>query len=57
MADAWAKATNWPVVGKYIGWLMGEKGIILRSVDGGDSWPKQDSGTEADLNAVFAVDE
>jgi ferredoxin len=25
MTDNWAKATSWPVVGKYIGWLVGEK--------------------------------
>jgi len=25
VTDAWTRATNWPVVGKYIGWLVGEK--------------------------------
>jgi len=35
------------------GWVVGECGTILKSVDGGVSWNPQFSGTDSDLNAVI----
>lgn len=33
------------------GWIAGEKGTILYTEDGGDTWEAQESGTEEDLKS------
>src|SRR5229473_5785813 len=35
---------------------VGERGIIVRSTDGGETWTRQDSGTSNHLNGVSFVD-
>ena len=35
-----------------IGWAAGSKGFIGHTIDGGWSWPAQDSGVDAELNAI-----
>ncbi|MBI5256719.1 MAG: PKD domain-containing protein [Burkholderiales bacterium] len=39
-----------------IGWIVGDRGLVLRTDDGGTTWVAQDSGTEHSLFAVFAKD-
>ncbi len=39
--------------GKQEGWIVGDIGVILATVDNGNSWTKQESGTDA---ALFNVD-
>lgn len=39
------------------GWIAGEKGTILYTGDGGDSWEAQESGTEEDLKSLAFVNE
>lgn len=39
------------------GWVVGEKGTILYTEDGGDTWEAQESGTEEDLKSVAFVNE
>lgn len=39
------------------GWIAGEKGTILYTGDGGDSWEYQESGTEQDLKSLAFVNE
>ena len=34
------------------GWAVGDDGVILHSIDGGDTWERQVSGTRASLRAV-----
>lgn len=36
------------------GWVVGEAGTILKTVDG-QNWQSQSSGTSADLNAIYAA--
>ena len=39
------------------GWAVGDQGAIFHSVDGGESWERQESGTDyTDLRDVFFVD-
>jgi len=38
------------------GWAVGNRGVILRSADGGRTWQAQSSGTDATLEAVHFVD-
>jgi len=40
-----------------VGWIVGTDGLILKTVDGGDTWDQQASGTEEDLLVVSFVDE
>jgi len=39
-----------------VGWIVGESGLILRSVDGGKNWVAQASGTSAMLSAIWVFD-
>jgi len=39
-----------------IGWTVGYKGLIAKTIDGGENWFVQESGTETWLNDVFALD-
>ncbi len=39
--------------GRQEGWIVGDKGVILATVDNGNSWVKQESGTTA---ALYNVD-
>ena len=39
------------------GWVIGEKGTILYTEDGGKNWKTQNSGTEARLNKMQFIDE
>lgn len=39
------------------GWIAGEKGAILYTADGGDTWEAQESGTEADIKSIVFVNE
>ena len=38
--------------GKQEGWIVGDMGVILATTDNGNTWVKQDSGTEAGLYNV-----
>ena len=38
------------------GWVIGEKGTILYTADGGKNWETQNSGTEARLNKMQFID-
>ena len=38
------------------GWVVGDNGTILHTVDGGITWQTQDSGTKLGLNSVHFVD-
>ena len=35
------------------GWVAGDSGLILHTVDGGESWIKQHSPTNSSLNSIF----
>ena len=39
-----------------VGWVVGYKGLIAKTIDGGENWFVQESGTETWLNDVFALD-
>jgi photosystem II stability/assembly factor-like uncharacterized protein len=39
------------------GWRVGEAGEILKTTDGGQSWVRQTSGTQADLHEALFVDD
>jgi photosystem II stability/assembly factor-like uncharacterized protein len=39
------------------GWLAGERGTILYTKDGGDTWEYQESGTEQELKSIAFVNE
>ena len=39
----------------WIGWACGENGKIIKTLNGGDMWQQQSSGTGSDLNCVFPV--
>lgn len=39
------------------GWIAGEKGTILYTEDGGDTWEAQESGTEQDIKSIIFVNE
>lgn len=39
-----------------IGFVVGERGLVLKTVDGGQTWTVQSSGTQNRLNAVSFVD-
>lgn len=41
---------------KKIGWAVGECGSILKTIDGGDNWEKQESGTANHLVNIFFID-
>jgi photosystem II stability/assembly factor-like uncharacterized protein len=38
------------------GWIVGNKGLILATDDGGLTWRVQHSGTQGHLETVFALD-
>jgi photosystem II stability/assembly factor-like uncharacterized protein len=38
------------------GWVAGEDGAIFHTIDGGQSWQRQDSGTTEDLRAIYFTD-
>jgi photosystem II stability/assembly factor-like uncharacterized protein len=38
------------------GWIVGDRGLVLHTRDGGASWQRQESGTERPLNSVVAID-
>ena len=44
-------------VNQETGWIVGEKGMIAKTTDGGDSWNIQESGTQYKLNSIFALNE
>jgi len=35
------------------GWVVGDRGTIRHTVNGGSAWAKQESGTEHHLHSVF----
>jgi photosystem II stability/assembly factor-like uncharacterized protein len=37
-------------------WMVGASGTILKTTDGGSTWPAQTSGTTNDLNSISATD-
>lgn len=39
------------------GWAVGDEGLILHTIDGGDTWEPQTSGTKASLRGVTFLDE
>ena len=39
------------------GWAVGAYGTILKTIDGGDSWQRQESGTSTYLYDVFFIDD
>lgn len=39
------------------GWIVGEKGTILYTEDGGENWEAQESGTEQDIKSITFVNE
>ncbi len=39
------------------GWVVGTKGIVIHTSDGGKTWTKQESGTEKNLFSVSFADE
>lgn len=39
------------------GWVVGNKGTILKTTDGGRNWDEQESGTTLDLLDIFMMDE
>jgi len=45
------------LVNRETGWVVGEKGIIAKTTDGGNSWNIQKSGTQYKLNSIFALNE
>lgn len=38
------------------GWIVGDRGLVLHTGDGGATWQRQDSGTERLLLGVFPID-
>ncbi len=38
------------------GWIAGDNGIILQTVDSGETWKKQKSNTKADLKGIYFAD-
>jgi len=39
------------------GWIIGDKGTIIHTSDGGKSWETQESGTKSDLNKIQLIGE
>ena len=39
-----------------VGWTVGDNGTIIKTIDGGDNWVLQNSGTTYDLESVFFID-
>lgn len=39
------------------GWVCGRRGIVAQSVDGGETWSRQDSGTAYTLAGITFIDE
>ena len=35
------------------GWIVGEKGMIIHTNDGGQTWERQETGTEGDFKSVY----
>lgn len=42
---------------KNTGWVVGDQGLILKTLDGGNSWSSQESGTQNDLSSVNFVND
>lgn len=40
-----------------LGWAVGSGGTVLKTIDGGQKWKKQTSGTPMQLTGVFFVDD
>ncbi len=38
------------------GWIVGEEGLIMHTVDGGDTWSRQDGGTRKNLFKLAVID-
>lgn len=59
--DAGCPVDNQPedvfFVNERTGWIVGDRGLILRTDDGGRGWGRQNSGSSATLTSVFAIDE
>lgn len=41
-------------VSSTVGWVVGDNGVVYKSIDGGVTWTQQDAGTSMDLYAVIA---
>jgi photosystem II stability/assembly factor-like uncharacterized protein len=52
----WLRGTPMVFPAELTGWLAGDNGAIFRTVDGGESWTRQSSGTHQCLYAVEFVD-
>ena len=44
-------------INKDIGWVVGRKGFIWKTIDGGSSWNHLESGTNRYLYGLFTLDE
>jgi photosystem II stability/assembly factor-like uncharacterized protein len=55
---AWADATLRAVhfVDASEGWAVGDDGVILHTIDGGQSWERQASGVRASLRGMYFID-
>jgi photosystem II stability/assembly factor-like uncharacterized protein len=38
------------------GWAVGPRGAVIASIDGGETWSKQNSGVTPDLHSVYFID-
>jgi photosystem II stability/assembly factor-like uncharacterized protein len=38
------------------GWIVGDDGVVLRTLNGGTTWARVDAGTDRDLLDVFFLD-
>ena len=41
----------------YVGWMIGNEGIVLSSRDGGSTWKVQNSHTKNNLRGIYFIDE
>lgn len=48
----WGQLTNVQFVNQMEGYAVGTEGIILRTMDGGDSWTMEESGSTKDLYGI-----
>ena len=52
-ADWETHFTDIHFVNSTYGWIVGEKGFIVHTNNGGKTWNRQEVGTEEDLKAVY----
>ena len=52
-ADWEVNFTDLHFAGAERGWIVGEKGTIVHTNDGGKTWERQETGTEGDFKAVY----